>query len=640
MAPRTVQPQFPSIAEPEACQAPEPAPTQIAGEQPDGSLPSLAGKQVWVVDTNSLVFQVFHAIPEMTSPQGEPVNAVFGFTRDMFYLLEKKRPDYLLCALDPPGPTFRNELYTAYKANRSECPAELVPQQPKIRQVLEALGIPALCVPGFEADDLLATIARQTEELGGECYVVSGDKDCRQLITNRVKVYNVRKDLVYDAEALAADWGIKPSQVVDFQALVGDPVDNVPGIALIGPKLARDLLVKYGTLEEILAHAAELSGERRRQNLIEGRERVLLSRQLVRLDVHVPVRVPWQAAEVRPRDIGPMLELCSQFGFHRFAEQLRGTKAEPPAVASAIISHVIDTPAAFAAFLVELKQQPQFSFDLETTSIAPTQADIVGYVFCWKAGEGYYLPVRAPAGEQHLDPSATLEALRPVLESAEIGKIGQNLKYDALVLRAGGAALAGIRFDTMMASYLLDAGERNHNLDELAKRYLNHTTIKISQLIGTGKNQKRMDEVPVPDVAAYAVEDAEVAWRLWPILKGRLAEDNLTELFERLELPLVEVLVELEHNGVQIDIARLAVLSQQYGVKIAELEGEIHALAGHAFNIASPKQLQQVLFSEQGLPVLHAHQDRRPAPMPPCWKSCAASIRCPRKSSSIGNTRS
>ncbi|HEX3655814.1 MAG TPA: DNA polymerase I [Pirellulales bacterium] len=613
MSSRTVQQQFPGLDdEPAACETPEQANSQPPcqpGEpvNPDEQLlaspPSLAGKNVWVVDANSLIFQVFHAIPEMTSPQGEPVNAVFGFTRDMLYLLEKKRPDYLLCALDPSGPTFRNELFAAYKANRSECPPELVPQQPKIRLVLEALGIPAVCVSGFEADDLLATIARRTEELGGDCVVVTGDKDCRQLISDHVKIYNVRKDQLYDAAALAADWGVKPEQVVDFQALVGDPVDNVPGIPLIGPKLARDLLVKYGTLEEVLAHANELSGERRRQNLIEGRESVLVSRKLVRLDNDVPMTIPWQAAKVGPVNPSAMLALCGQFGFHRFAEQFRGAQAAAPVVQPAIKSHVIDTPEKFADFLVELKKQPVFSFDLETTSIAPTQAEIVGYSLSWQAGEGYYLPVRAPAGEAHLDPAATLEALRSVLESPEVGKIGQNLKYDALVLRACGVALAGIRFDTMMASYLLDAGERNHNLDELAKRYLDHTTIKISQLIGTGKNQKCMDEVPVAQVADYAVEDAEVAWRLWPILERRLAEDKLTELFEQLELPLVDVLVELEHNGIRIDADRLQVLSTQYGQKISGLETEIYQMAGHPFNIASPKQLQQVLFVEQGLPV-------------------------------------
>ena len=262
----------------------------------------LAGKVVYVIDANSLIFQVFHAIPEMTSPQGEPVNAVYGFTRDLLFLLEKKRPDYLFSAHDPPGPTFRHLLYEPYKAQRGEMPEELRPQFPKIQQVLVALGIPGISVPSFEADDLLATVARETEALGGDCIVVTGDKDCRQLITDHVQVYNVRKDSLYDAAALQAEWGVRPDQVVDFQALVGDSVDNVPGVAQIGPKAARELLEKYDTLDGILEHAAEVSGQRRRENLLAGREQALLSRKLVRLDAHVPIELDWQQAEVRPRD--------------------------------------------------------------------------------------------------------------------------------------------------------------------------------------------------------------------------------------------------------------------------------------------------------------------------------------------------
>lgn len=565
---------------------------------------SLAGETVWVIDANSLIFQVFHAIPEMTSPKGEPVNAVFGFVRDLLFLMNAKKPTFLICAFDMSGPTFRHELYADYKVHRAEMPDELVPQYPAIRQAVEALGIPLLELADYEADDILATIARATEELEGECFLVTADKDCRQLISDRVKIYNVRKNQVYDAVALAADWGVRPDQVVDYQALVGDPVDHVPGVPLIGPKIASELLQKYETLDAVLEHANEVAGPKRRQNLIDGREQALLSRKLVRLDTHVPIELDWNQARVGGFDVGHVQKLFTEFGFHRFAEQLRELNISQPANAWQADYRTIDTPEAFQSFLAELKQQTQFSFDTETTDISPTKAEIVGYSFAFKPGQAYYLPVRAPAGEQRLDPAETLAALREVLENAEIGKIGQNLKYDMIVLRAAGVELQGIAFDTMVASYLLDAGERNHNLDELAQRYLNHTNIKISELIGSGKNQKRMDEAPIAAITAYAAEDADVPLRLLPMLAEKLSASELTELFETLELPLIEVLVELEHNGIRVDVERLAELSRQYGERVAALEAEVYDLAGHEFNIASTRQLQQVLFEEQKLPVL------------------------------------
>jgi len=565
---------------------------------------SLAGETVWVIDANSLIFQVFHAIPEMTSPKGEPVNAVFGFVRDLLFLMNTKKPTFLICAFDMSGPTFRHELYSDYKVHRAAMPDELVPQYPAIRQAVEALGIPLLELPAYEADDILATLARITEEMDGECYLVTADKDCRQLISDRVKLYNVRKNQIYDAVALAADWGIRPDQVVDYQALVGDPVDHVPGVALIGPKIASELLQKYETLDAVLEHAREVAGPKRRQNLIDGRQQALLSRQLVRLDTHAPIELDWNQARVGGFDVGQVQKLFTEFGFHRFAEQLRELDIAQPSAAWEADYRTIDTPEAFQTFLTELKRQSQFSFDTETTDVSPTRAEIVGYSFAWKPGEAYYLPVRAPAGEKQLDPTETLAALREVLENPDVGKIGQNLKYDMIVLRSAGVELQGVQFDTMVASYLLDAGERNHNLDELAQRYLNHTNIKISELIGSGKTQKRMDEVPVAAITAYAAEDADVPLRLLPILAEKLSSSELTELFETLELPLIEVLVELESNGIRVDVERLAELSRQYGERVAALEAEVYDLAGHSFNIASTKQLQQILFEEQKLPVL------------------------------------
>ena len=564
---------------------------------------SLRGKTVYVVDSHSLIFQVFHALPEMTSPRGEPVGAVFGFTRDVMSLLEQKKPDYLFCAFDVSGPTFRDAMFAAYKEHRSAMPADLVPQIPAIERVLDALAIPVLGAPGYEADDILATVACITAKRGGECVLVTGDKDCRQLLGERVKILNIRKNQLFDAEALAADWGVRPEQVVDYQALVGDPVDNIPGVPLIGPKLARELLQKYASLEEIYAHLEEIPGGKRRENLILGREQAFLSRELARLNVATPVAIDWELGRVGGYDPARAADLFIEFGFHALTEKMR-SRIPPTRVVWQHDYQTIDTPEKLAALVAEMSRQPVISIDTETTSTSPRWAEIVGYSFAWNDGQGYYVPVRAPAGAARLDPGEALAALRPVLENPQIRKIGQNIKYDMIVLRSAGVELAGVEFDTMVASYLLDAGERNHNLDELAARYLNHGPTTIDQLIGTGKQQKRMDEVPVPLITHYAAEGADVVWRLRPLLDKRLGEMKLDRLFHEVEVPLIEVLVELEHNGIKVDPSRLAELSRQYGERLVVLEQEIYELAGRKFNIGSPKQLQQVLFEEQKLPKL------------------------------------
>ena len=597
-------------------------------ECPDFKEESLEGKTVWILDTHSLLYQVFHALPEMTSPTGEPVQAVFGILRDVLGLLAAQKPDYLIAAVDMPGKTFRHEIYDRYKIQRSAMPDDLISQIPIIHRVFDVLGIPVLGVEGFEADDILATVARRAEACGGQCVLVTSDKDCRQLITDRVRVFSIRKNQMYDAASLAEDWGISPNQVVDFQSLVGDSVDNVPGVALIGPKIARELLGKYKTLEGVLDNAGEVSGKKRKQNLLEGREVAMLSRRLVKLDANVDVDVDWPAARVCGVDRPALQDLFDEYGFRRLADQLdvlTGSSPDEPPEVNAVY-HLVDTQAALDDLVAEMTLQDRISVDTETTSVWPRWAKIVGYSFAWKDNEAWYVPVRAPTGEPCLNPDQVLAALRPVLEDAAIEKIGQNLKYDMIVLRSAraqaddfkltstdeestdvestGIEMTGIGFDTMVASYLLEAGQRNHNLDDLAKRYLNHTTTKIDALIGKGKDQKRMDEVPVAAVADYAGEDALVPLLLRPILLEGLRDAGLEDLMVELELPLIDVLVEMEYNGIKVDRARLAALSKKYGERIDALAAEIHELAGREFNIASPKQLQEILFNEQGLPVI------------------------------------
>ena len=541
----------------------------------------LASRTVWVIDGHSLIHQVFHALPEMSSPRGEPVGAVFGFTRDLLYLLEDKQPDYLFCAFDLPGKTFRHAMYDQYKIQRPEMDADLVPQIAAIRRVLPVLGIPAVDRESFEADDVMATMARVVEELGGECILVTADKDCRQLITDRVKVYNIRKNEFIDRVALMEDWGIAPEQVVDFQALVGDAVDNVPGVPKVGPKTARQLIEQFGTLDAVLEHAAEVKGAKLKENLVTYREQALLSRELVRLDNRVPLEIDWDGSRAGRINRASAVALFRDFGFRGLTQKVESLcnslfsaqevtddspcpLGEPPGEMAELPGsvdstgphplplsqrergesetfppskphlpeptfHLINTPELFKVFLAQLLEQKSFSFDTETTDIRPRFAELVGLSFAWNDREAWYLAVRGPEGETRLDLQDTLAALRPILENAAIEKIGQNLKYDILVLRGAGVALKGTAFDSMIADYLLDAGRRGHSLDDLALSYLGHTTIKISELIGSGKHQKRMDEVPLGKIADYAAEDAIVPLWLLPILAEKLEQAELTE---------------------------------------------------------------------------------------------------------------
>jgi len=594
----------------------------------------------YVVDAHSLIFQVFHALPEMSSPHGEPVGALYGFLRDLVTLLETQQPDALVCAFDLPGPTFRHKIYEPYKAHRKSMPEDLASQIPKIRAVLSAMGIPALDQAGFEADDILATVAHQCDQRGGHCLIVTGDKDCRQLITPRVALYNIRKNAVYDANSLQADWGIRPDQVIDFQALVGDKVDNVPGVPLIGPKIARELLAKYGSLESVLEHAHEIRQAKRKKNLIEYRDQALLSRQLVTLDQQVSIEPDWEAARPGGMDHPRLAKMFAQFGFRSMAERL--AILDPQAVSTnlpdVMAAHytLVDTPEKLQQMAAQWAKQSArntlLSIDTETTSLTPRAAEIVGYALAWQPGltcqaeptgqieqpasqpvmdladsqpiESYYLPVRGPEGDRVLDDQLVQQILRPLLEDPAIAKIGQNLKYDQVVLRSAGIRLAGVVFDTMIASYLLEAGLRSHNLDQLAQRYLGHTTIKIDTLIGKGKNQRRMDQVAVDLVGPYAAEDAEIPLRLYPLLADELEQQGLDSLNKSVEVPLLGILAEMEYLGVSIDSDRLRALSKQYHERLAQLAIEIEQLAGHPLNIASPKQLAKLLFEELGLPVL------------------------------------
>jgi DNA polymerase-1 len=596
-----------------------------------------AGKMI-LVDAHSLIFQVFHAIAAMTSPAGLPTNALFGFTRDILFLLEEKKPDYLLCAFDRPEKTFRDAIYPDYKAHRAPIPPDLVTQVPLIEQMLEALRVPAVSRAGFEADDVIATLAAAGADRGLDVLICSSDKDCRQLIDDRVRIYSLRKRDVLDREGLLMDWGVRPEQVVDLQTLVGDPVDNVPGVRGVGVKTAAKLLAEFGSLDNLLANLDRVASAKTREAVRAAAGQLALSRRLVRLDTAVPLDMDWEGWRRQEPDHARLLELFQGWGFRRLADQMRAAvrthgagpkatrpdrskqqelfaepdafpfganrapEARPPAAAWQAAYHLVNTPQKLRDLLCELQGQKRIAVDLETTGLDPRRAEVVGFALSWRPGEAWYLPVRAPEGEAHLDPDETREALRTVLTDPAVAKVNQNVKYDLIVLRQHGVTVRGVAGDPMVADYLLHAGERSHNLQDLSNRYLDHPVIPITDLIGKGKSQKQMDEVPAAHVAVYAGEDADVAWRLAGLLETRLAEQGLAKLYRELEIPLIEVLAELEYNGIRLDVPLLSRLGADMERQLKGIEEEIYALAGHPFNIASPKQLRQVLFEELKLP--------------------------------------
>ena len=664
-----------------------------------------SGKKVMVLDAHGIIYQVFHTMREMIGPKGQPTGAAYGFTRDVIGLLLKFEPDAIFCAFDMPGPTFRHKIYAEYKANRPPMPEDLRPQLIFVRQILEGLCVPRLELELYEADDILATAARRASEAGGEVILVTSDKDARQLIGDRVRLYNLRKESLYGAEELKADWGIRPDQVIDFQTMVGDATDNIPGIPLIGPKSAADLLAKYGTLEGIFEHAGEIKGKKG-ANIAAARESSAVSRALVTLDRDVPIEIDWDKGAPRGVDPDRLGELFHEFGFRsllpqidrlteRFGERVcqrdpaldgmysltekktpapAGSPAlaaprpslfdaaddEPPAPAEVPAAaaglteenraftekifaalrppgetvypeirvfdtvpadarfELVNTSEEFARLCARLEKAPVVSVDLETVDIQrqpkarPRFALIAGIALCFEPDRAYYVPLRGPAGEPTLSESEVLESLRPILESNAVRKIGQNIKYDMIVFGNYGIRLRGVLFDTMVADYLLRAGEQHHNMDELAQVYLNYTTIKISELLGTGKSQKAIDEVPTAEVARYAAEDALVPWYLYPrLLEGLRKEPALLRLMGELEIPLISVLVELETNGIAINTAHFDHLEGDFARRLDETKREIERIIrrdapdsplADGFNMNSPRQLEQLLFDDMGIP--------------------------------------
>ena len=587
-----------------------------------------ARKLLYLVDTLSLVFQNYHGIPNMTGPKGQPTNAVFGFTRDLRSLLKDKRPSHLVLCLEG-GKTERSESFADYKATRKEAPADLEQQVPLIIEMARAHGVPCISVPGQEADDVMATLAARGERDGFDVRIVTTDKDARQLLSDRVHLYNCRSGKEMTPADLQEDWGVTPDRVTDFQGLVGDTSDNIPGVPKVGPKAATELLGRYGTLEAVLEAATgpEAIGKSRvlnktvRANLADAghQKNARLSKELATLRTDLETGMTWEDAKVSEPDHERLLALFTDLGFKRLSEEARDNSSDrPTAVIGAggyvrrkrgeqddgdrLVAVTVDTPEKFDDFLDELREQPAFCVDLETTDLDATRAEIVGWAVCWKNWRAYYIPVQTPEGTPSLDARAVLEAMRPILTDPAKRVHNQNVKYDLTVLLGAGGSIATVGTDPMVADYLLAAGERSHSLDALARRHLDRRTTPITDLIGKGKDQKLMFEVDVEEVTNYAAEDADVAWQLAALMEKKLKEEHLWELYEDVERPLIPVLARMEHTGIKLDSAELARQSAEITARLEELEAEIKLLAGdEEFNVRSTKQLREVLCSRSSI---------------------------------------
>lgn len=578
-------------------------------------------KTLYLLDGHYQIYRAFYGLPQqLSSPSGEPTGATHGFCSMLFSLIQKRRPDYLAMVMDVSDETvFRRELDPNYKAQRDPAPESLHVQADRIVSILSALGVPIYRLPGFEADDLIATIVDRLRDEDVHVFVVSRDKDLEQLLSDRVRLFDPSKDAEVDVAALLAAKGYTPQQAVEVQTLSGDSTDNIPGVPGIGVKTAAKLIAQYGSADAVLEHAGELT-PKMRERVKAFAPQLPITRQLVTLRRDVPFDFKLHDCaldHLNPLAARPIFE---ELGFNRLTEALEGlslpTKHGGASLGEANRSYrpytpqaeaeqytLVDTAAKFADFVERLSAQSEFAFDTETTGLNPIEADVVGLSFAWRAGEAYYLPVQAVMGHT-LALSDVVERLKPIFENPSIAKVGQNAQYDMLVLRQLGIVVAGLQFDTMLASYLLDPMGRSHSLDALAKDLLGHVMIPITDLIGKGKDQLTMDQVDTGRVCEYAAEDADYTWRLKELLEPRMIGSHVEPLFRDTEMPLVEVLTEMEHNGIALDCKLLKQLGAAMEDRLIELTREVHQAAGRPFNLDSPKQLAEVLFDEQGFSVV------------------------------------
>ena len=568
-------------------------------------------KKLYIIDGHAHIYAAYYAPMRqmLTSSTGEPTKATYIFTNAVIGLIQRQKPDMLVVAMDSKAPTFRSDIYPEYKANRPPMPEDLPKQIDRIEQILEAMNIPVFRLDGFEADDIIGTLAKKAAADGYDSMICSKDKDLLQLIDEHICTYDIKTDTITDEKAIVEKMEIMPKQFIDCLALQGDTSDNVPGVPDVGPKTALDWIRKYGSMENLYEHVDEIKGKRG-DNLRKFKEQALMSRELVTIDCDVPIEIEYKDMELKNFNEEKVAKIFNELGFNRLIMQL-GLTSQSTSLSSELKNkekengtknyQLIETQEKFDNFLSELKKQKLFAIDTETTSTNPMRAELVGMSFSWQSQTGYYLPVKAPLGVKHLDINNIRPELAPILANTNIKKIGQNIKYDMLVLQNAKLPLGGVFFDTMIASYCLDP-QRSHSMDNMAADFLNYECIPITELIGRGKNQLTFDMVDTAAACEYAAEDADITYRLYLYLQEQLEkEPEIKKLFEELEMPLVAVLATMEYNGVSLDTNLLRKMSGEIEEMLKKLTEEIYFHAGSVFNIDSPKQLAEILFEKLNL---------------------------------------
>ncbi len=574
-----------------------------------------------LIDGSGFIFRAYHKLPPLTRLDGTPTGAVYGFTTMLLKLREEMEASHAVVVFDASSITFRNDIYLDYKAHRPPPPEDLVPQFPIVRQAASALNLDIVEQEGVEADDVIATYAKHALAEGFEVALVSSDKDLMQLMAHGVTMFDPMKNAWMGLEDVEKKFGVLPHKVIEVQALMGDSVDNIPGVPGIGPKTAAQLIGEYDTLENLLDHAEEIPQKKRRETLIEFKEQALLSKQLVTLKDDCEDLPDFKEYELKAIDASKFADFCFEQNFKTLrnrVEQKYGADAAPKPEAHDAVEtdyQLVTNMDALHQLIAECKAARVVAFDVETTSLDATQAELVGVSLSTQAGKAYYVPLnhKTQPEEQgglfeqedtrlrdQVPFDAGLAALKLLLQDDAVLKIGHNIKYDMLVMRSYNVSVAPVE-DTMLISYCLNAGAHNHNMDELAEKYLGVNTSKFKDIVGTGKSQITFDYVELEKAKDYAAEDADVTMRLWQLLKSRLLEEKLVTVYERIERALVPVVVEMEQYGVKVDKAQLRAMSNNFAGLMHTLEGEIYGLAGREFNIGSPKQLGEIIFDELAL---------------------------------------
>ncbi|MDY6978896.1 MAG: DNA polymerase I [Pseudomonadota bacterium] len=565
-----------------------------------------------LVDGSSYLFRAYHAMPKLTNSGGEATGAIYGVINMIRRLLKDYHPEHIAVVFDAKGKTFRDDLYAEYKANRPPMPDDLAEQIEPIHQIIQAMGLPLLCVPGVEADDVIGTLARQAEAEGIETLISTGDKDMAQLVDAHVTLINTMSGNVSDVEGVREKFGVAPERIIDYLALIGDTVDNVPGVPKVGPKTAVKWLQEYGSLDAIMENAGQFKGKVG-EYLRDSLDQLPLSRELVTIKCDVELDVSPDTLNRGEPDNAALRDFYQRYEFKSWLSDLLGEQAEAGDDNGS--DNAGDKPAyetildqkAFEGWLKRLRAAELFAFDLETTSLNYMEAEIVGCSFAIKPGEAAYLPVahNYSGAPQQLDRTKVLEQLKPLLEDPRYPKLGQHIKYDMNVLGRYDIELEGVAFDSMLESYVLESTASRHDMDTLALKYLGHKTIHYEDVAGKGAKQVTFDQVAIEPATDYAAEDADVTLRLhqtlWPKLE---AIPSLAKVFKEIEMPLMPVLSRMERRGVKLDVGMLNKQSKQLARRLKELEQAAHESAGEAFNLGSPKQLQAILFEKQGLPVV------------------------------------